>query len=446
MMPRRGRLAAWAAVLFGAVAIAGAQGRATDIAAEVDAVYPQADALYRELHRQPELSGHEQKTAAKLADGLRTIGFEVTTGVGRTGVVGVLKNGAGPVVLLRTELDGLPVEEKTGLDYASTARTKNDDGVDVGLMHACGHDLHMAAWMATARIMAGARERWAGTLVVIGQPAEEILRGAQWMIEDGLLTRFPRPDFALAVHDDPRHPAGVVGYRAGPAFSNSDTLRVTIFGTGGHGARPDTTVDPVVIAARTVLALQTIVSREISPFDAAVITVGSIHAGAKANIIPAEARLDLSVRSFTDKVRTHLLSAIDRVVKAEAAAGRSPKEPLIERVDGTDALVNDPALTQRVSAALSKALGPARVKEVAPEMGSEDFSRFHKAGVPTLMLRVGAVDPAVFEASEKTGATLPSLHSPLFAPDRERTLKSAIQAEVLSLRELMPVRAGPATR
>jgi hippurate hydrolase len=447
----RRRLAAGArvllgAVLLGAVSITSAQGPATDIAAEVDAVYPQADALYRELHRRPELSGHEEKTAATLAAGLKALGFDVTTGVGKTGVVGVLKNGPGPVVLLRTELDGLPIEEKTGLDYASTARTTDDNGVDVGLMHACGHDLHMAAWMATARIMAGTRDRWAGTLVLIGQPAEETLRGAQWMIEDGLLTRFPRPDFALAVHDDPRHPAGVIGYRAGPAFSNSDTLRVTIFGTGGHGARPETTVDPVVIAARTVLTLQTIVSREIAPLDAAVITVGSIHAGTKANIIPAEARLDLSVRSFTDKVRTHLLSAIHRVVKAEAAAGRSPREPLIERVDGADALVNDPALTQRLSAALSKALGPARVKEVAPEMGSEDFSRFHHAGVPTVMLRVGAVEPAVFDASEKTGAPLLSLHSPLFAPDRERTLKTAILAEVLSLRELMPVRAGSAGR
>jgi hippurate hydrolase len=430
------------AAVFGAVSIAGAQARATDVTAEVDAVYAQADSLYRDLHRRPELSGHEEKTAATLAAGLKALGYEVTTGVGKTGVVGVLKNGAGPVVMLRTELDGLPVEEKTGLEYASAARTKDDNGVDVGLMHACGHDLHMAAWMSTARIMAGARNRWAGTLVLIGQPAEETLRGAQWMIEDGLLTRFPRPDFALAIHDDPRHPAGVVGYRAGPAFSNSDTLRVTIFGTGGHGARPETTVDPVVIAARTVLALQTIVSREVSPFDAAVITVGSIHAGAKANIIPAEARLDLSVRSFTDKVRTHLLSAIDRVVKAEAMAGRSPKAPLIERVDGTDALVNDPALTQRVTAALSKALGAARVQEIAPEMGSEDFSRFHQAGVPTLMLRVGAVDPAVFEAAEKTAATLPSLHSPLFAPDRERALKTAILAEVLSLRELMPVGAA----
>jgi amidohydrolase len=440
------RLAAVAAAAFGAASIVTTQDRPTDIAAEVDAVYAQAESLYRDLHRQPELSGREEKTAATLAAGLKALGYDVTTGVGRTGVVGVLKNGPGPTVLLRTELDGLPVEEKTGLDFASTARTKDSDGVDVGLMHACGHDLHMAAWMTTARLMAATRDRWAGTLVLIGQPAEETLRGAQWMIEDGLLTRFPRPDFALAVHDDPRHPAGLVGYRVGPSFSNSDTLRVTIYGSGGHGARPETTVDPVVIAARTVLALQTIVSREISPFDAAVITVGAIHAGAKANIIPAEARLDLSVRSFTDKVRTHLLTAIDRVVKAEAAAGRSPKEPLIERVDGADALVNDPALTQRVAAALSKALGPARVKEVAPEMGSEDFSRFQKAGVPTLMLRIGAVEPAAFEAAEKSGATLPSLHSPLFAPDRERTLKAAVTAEVLALRELLPAHAGRPVR
>jgi amidohydrolase len=440
------RLPFLTAAVFVTVSIASAQGHPTAIAAEVDAVYAQADSLYRELHRQPELSGHEEKTAATLAAGLTALGYEVTTGVGRTGVVGVLKNGAGPVVLLRTELDGLPVEEKTGLEYASTARTKDDNGVDVGLMHACGHDIHMAAWMSTARIMAASRNRWAGTLVLIGQPAEETLRGAQWMIEDGLLTRFPRPDVALAIHDDARYPAGLVGYRAGPVLSNSDTIRVTIFGAGGHGARPEATIDPVVIAARTVLALQTIVSREVSPFDAAVITVGTIHAGTKANIIPAEARIELSVRSLNDKVRAHLLSAIDRIVKAEAVAGRSPKEPTIDRFDGTDALVNDPALTQRVSGALRRALGPERVKEFAPEMASEDFSRFPKAGVPQLTLRVGAVDPAAFAAAEKSGDALPGLHSPLFAPDRERTLKTAITAEVLALRELMPVPAGAPAR
>ena len=434
------------AAMVVAVSIASAQGRPPDVGAEVDAVYAQAESLYKDLHRQPELSGHEEKTAATLAAGLRTLGYEVTLGVGRTGIVGVLKNGAGPVVLLRTELDALPVEEKTGLEYASTARTTDDNGVDVGLMHACGHDLHMAAWMATARIMAGARGRWAGTLVLMGQPAEETLRGAQWMIEDGLLTRFPRPDVALAVHDDARYPAGLIGYRAGPVLSNSDTIRITIYGAGGHGARPEATVDPVVIAARTVLALQTIVSREVSPFDAAVITVGTIHAGTKANIIPAEARIELSVRSLTSKVRAHLLSAIERIVKAEAVAGRSPKEPLIDRFDGTDALVNDPALTERVSGALRRALGPERVKETEPEMPSEDFSRLHGAGVPTLALRIGAVEPAAFEAAEKSGATLPSLHSPLFAPDRERTLKAAITAEVLALRELLPARAGPPAR
>jgi hippurate hydrolase len=283
-------------------------------------------------------------------------------------------------------------------------------------------------------------------LVLMGQPAEETLAGAQWMIDDGLLTRFPKPDVALAIHDDPRYPAGVIGLHPGPILSNSNQVRVTIYGTGGHGARPETTVDPVVIAARTVLALQTIVSREVSPFDAAVITVGSIHAGTRANIIPAEARLELTVRSLTDKVRTHLLEAIERVVRAEALAGRAPKEPLVEHVGGTDAMVNDAAVTARVSAALTRALGAGRVMDAAPEMASEDFSRLNRAGVPSLMMRIGATDPATVEKAEQTGATLPSLHSPLFAPDRERTLKTAILAEVLSLRELMPVRAGPAGR
>jgi amidohydrolase len=417
---------------------------AQGIAAEVDAVYAQTDALYQELHRAPELSGREEQTAAKLAAGLKALGYEVTTGVGRTGLVGVLKNGTGPTVLLRTDLDALPVEEKTGLPYASTARTKDDNGVEVGVMHACGHDLHMAAWMATARVMAGTRDRWAGTLVLMGQPAEETLRGAQWMIDDGLLTRFPKPDVALAIHDDPRYPAGMIGLHPGPVLSNSDSLRVTIYGAGGHGARPETTIDPVVIAARTVLALQTIVSREISPFDAAVITVGSIHSGTRPNIIPAEAKLELSVRSLTDKVRTHLLGAIERIVKAEALAGRAPKEPLVEHVGGTDATVNDPALTARLSAALTRVLGAERVKDAAPEMGSEDFSRFHRAGVPSLMMRIGATHAATVEKAARTGAPLPSLHSPFFAPDREPALKAAITAEVLALRELMPAtKAGP---
>ena len=416
------------------------------VAAEVEAVYPQSEALYLDLHRHPELSLHEQQTAAKLAAGLRQLGYAVTTGVGHTGVVGILKNGDGPVVMLRTELDALPVEEKTGLPYASTVRTKDDKGADVGVMHACGHDIHMASWMGTARIMAGARTRWRGTLMLIGQPAEEGGGGAKAMLADGLFTRFPRPDYAVAVHDDARESAGIIGYHAGPILSNANTVKITIFGRGGHGARPESTVDPIVIAARTVLALQTIVSRETSPFDPAVVTVGSIHGGTRPNIIPAEVYLELTVRSLNDGVRKHLLSAIDRIAKAEAAAASAPREPLIEVSEGGYALVNDPALTQRAAEALVRELGPQQIKDVPPEMASEDFSEYQRAGVPTLMLRVGAVERAKYDESLKSGTILPSLHSALFAPDREPTIKAAVAAEVVTLRELMPPNARLAPR
>ena len=417
--------------------VAQAAAAPPDTSSEVDAVYPQSEALYLDLHQHPELSLHEQQSAAKLAAGLRKLGYEVTTGVGGTGVVGVLKNGAGPTVMLRTELDALPVEEKTGLPYASKVRTKDDSGADVPVMHACGHDVHMAAWMGTAGIMAGSRDRWHGTLILIGQPAEERVMGAKAMLNDGLFTRFPRPNFALAVHDDANLPAGVVGYHAGPILTNSDAVTITIFGRGGHGARPETTVDPIVIAARTVLALQTIVSRENSPFDPAVVTVGAIHGGTKNNIIPDDVTLLLTVRSFTDPVRQRLLAAIERIAKAEAAAAGAPREPRIEHVEGTYALVNDAELTRRVSAALTRELGAERAKETPPEMASEDFSEFQRAGVPVLMLRVGAVEPAKFEAAQKSGTPLPSLHSSLFAPDREPTIKTAIASEVIALRELM---------
>jgi amidohydrolase len=416
------------------------------VAAEVDAIYPQSEALYLDLHRHPELSLHEQQTAAKLAAGLRGLGFTVTTGVGHTGVVGILKNGDGPVVMLRTELDALPVEEKTGLPYASTVQTKDDKGATVGVMHACGHDIHMASWMGTARIMAGARTRWRGTLMLIGQPAEEGGDGAKAMLADGLFTRFARPDYALAVHDDARNPAGIIGYHAGPILSNVDTVNITIFGRGGHGARPESTVDPIVIAARTVLALQTIVSRETSPFDPAVVTVGSIHGGTRPNIIPSEVKLELTVRSLNDAVRQHLLSAIERIAKAESAAAGAPREPLIEATGGEYALVNDAGLTQRVAAALLRELGPERVTDIPPEMVSEDFSEFQRAGVPALMLRVGAVERSTYDAAMKSGAALPSLHSALFAPDREPTIKAVIAAEVIALRELMPADAGAAPK
>jgi amidohydrolase len=431
------RLSPRAVALFLLFSTAHAAAHAA-ILAEVDAEYPQSEALYLDLHRNPELSSHEIQTAAKLARGLRELGYEVTTEVGGTGVVGVLKNGNGPVVLLRTDMDALPVEEKTGLPYASTVRTKDDSGAEVGVMHACGHDIHMASWMGTARIMANSRNQWRGTLVMIGQPAEETVSGATRMLADGLLTRFPRPQFALAMHDDPRAPAGVIGVHAGPILSNVDSMKITIYGVGGHGARPDTTVDPIVIAARTVVTLQTIVAREVSPLDSAVVTVGNLHAGTKNNIIPAEATIGLTVRSLNDTVRQRVLKAVERIAKAEAAAAGAPQEPKVERFESTNALVNDPALAQRLSQALVRELGASQVQDLPPEMASEDFSEFPRAGIPSFMLRIGATEQSKYDAAMKAGTSPPSLHSALFAPDREKTIKAAVAAEVISLRELMP--------
>jgi len=419
------------------IATQGIAQTSSRVAAEIETIYPQVDTLYRDLHQHPELSGHEQQTAAKLAAGLRSLGYEVTTGVGGTGIVGVLGNGPGPTVMLRTELDALPVVENTGLPYASVVRAKDGSGADVGVMHACGHDVHMAAWMGTAAIMATSRASWSGTLVLIGQPAEETVAGAKAMLADGLFTRFPRPAYALAIHGDARMPAGLVGIHAGPILANADNVNITIFGRGGHGARPDATVDPIVIAARVILALQTIVSRENSPFDPAVITVGTIHGGTKNNIIPDEVRLQLTVRSFTEPVRQRLLSAIERITKAEALAAAAPREPLIEHIEAAQALVNDPALTDRVAAALIHDMGSEHVTDGTPEMASEDFAEYQLAGVPTLMLRVGVVEKAKYEASIKTSSPLPSLHSPMFAPDRKPTLKASIAAEVVALRAIM---------
>jgi hippurate hydrolase len=419
-----------------------AESVASPLSAEVDAIYPASETLYLDLHRHPELSDHEQQTAAKLAAALRGLGYTVTTGVGGTGVVGVLRNGDGPAVMLRTELDALPVEEKTGLPYASTVRTKDDTGKEVGVMHACGHDIHMASWVGTARIMAATRARWRGTLMMIGQPAEEAGAGAKAMLADGLFTRFPRPDYALAVHDDARYPAGTIGFHAGAIMSHVDSVKITIFGRGGHGARPESTVDPVVISARTVLALQTIVSREMSPFDPAVVTVGSIHGGTRPNIIPNEVILEVSVRALSDEVRAHLLKSIDRITKAEAASAGAPREPLIETTEGGYALINDPALTQRVAAALLREIGPGQVMDIPPEMVSEDFSEYQHAGVPSLMLRIGAVEQTKYEAALKSGEPLPSLHSALFAPDRGPTIKATVAAEVVALRELLAPNVG----
>jgi hippurate hydrolase len=402
---------------------------------EVDAAYPSARALYQELHEHPELSGHEIRTAAKLAAQLRPLGYEVTEHVGGTGIVALLRNGSGRTVMLRTELDALPVEEKTGLAYASKAHAKDDAGNDVSVGHMCGHDLHMSALVATAGIMAHSRNTWHGTLIMIAQPAEETVGGAEGMVRDGLFTRFPRPDTILALHVENELPAGRVGVVPGVFDSNSDSVRITIFGKGGHGSAPHTTVDPIVIAARTILALQTIVAREVKPGEMAVVTVGYIHSGTKNNIIPDQAELGLTVRTYKADVRKQVLAAITRITTAEAEAAAAPRAPLIDRYEGADAVYNDPALAQRLRAVLEDALGRDNVLITEPITPSEDFSVFVEQGIPGFYLRLGGADPQKLAAAQAAGTHLPSNHSPLFAPDVDPALHTAIAAEVAMLRD-----------
>jgi len=349
---------------------------------EVENVYPDAHALYLDLHENPELSAHETQTAAKLAARLRSAGYEVTEHVGGTGIVAILKNGPGPTIMLRTELDALPVEEKTGLAYASKVHTKDDAGRDVPVMHACGHDLHMASLLGTAEIMAHSKDTWHGTLMLIGQPAEETISGAEGMIRDGLFTRFPKPDVAVALHVGNELPAGMASITPGIYNTNSDSVRITIYGKGGHGAMPNTAIDPIVIAARTILSLQTIVSREVRPGEMAVVTVGYVQAGTKNNIIPDHAEMGLTVRTYKKEVRAQILAAIARIAKAEAAAAGAPQEPLVERYEGTDLVYNDPALAERLKAPLEAALGKGNVVTAEPIAPSEDFSYFVEQGVP----------------------------------------------------------------
>jgi amidohydrolase len=409
----------------------------TSLAEEVNSVYPQVQTLYMDLHEHPELSLKEVKTAAKLAARLGELGYEVTEKVGGTGVVGILRNGAGQTVMLRTELDALPVEEKTGLPYASTVHTKDDAGHDVPVMHACGHDVHMAAWVGTATIMAQTKKDWHGTLVLVAQPAEERGMGAKNMVTDGLFTRFPKPDVGIALHTGNTLPAGKVGFTPEYAASNADTVNITIYGKGGHGASPDTTVDPIVIAARVILGLQTIVSREIKPGQPAVITVGYIQGGTKQNIIPDQVQLGLTVRSYTPEVRKHLLSGIERVAKAEAEAAAAPKPPLVQVVESADALYNDPKLAERMTQVLIQALGADNVVKEPPIMASEDYSVFVEAGVPSFYFWLGVADPVKFKEAQASGVQLPSNHSPFFAPDMEPSLKTAVEAEVAVLQNLL---------
>ena len=399
-------------------------------------------AFYKHLHTHPELSFQEEQTSARVAEALRGAGYDVTTGVGRYGVVGVLRNKSGPTVLIRTDIDGLPVKEQTGLPYASTVTAKDPQGNDVPVMHACGHDMNMTCVLGAASVLAQMKDQWHGTLVVIGQPAEERGGGARAMLADGLFKRFPRPDFCLALHDDAELPAGAIGYTPGYALANVDSVDVTIHGVGGHGAYPHKTKDPVVLAAQIVLALQTIISREVPPGEPAVVTVGSIHGGSKHNIIPDEVRLQLTVRSYTDEVRQQTLQAIKRIVRGQAMAAGMPEDRLPEvklEDDFTAATYNDPALGEKLAGVFSSLFGDSNVIKKKPTMGGEDFGEYGRVDpkIPIFMFFVGAVDPEAIKDSQRTGKPLPSLHSPLWAPLPEPTLKSGVTAMTVAVMELM---------
>jgi amidohydrolase len=412
----------------------------------LDAIYPALDALYIDLHQNPELSLQEEQTAAKMARQLRDAGYAVTERVGGWGVVGVLKNGAGPTVMVRTDMDALPVKEQTKLPYASSVMARDGAGNTVPVMHACGHDVHMASWVGAATLLARVKDKWHGTLVFIGQPAEEVVQGAEAMIKDGLLTRFPKPDVVLALHDTNFIPSGQIGVVAGPASAASNSVDITFYGKGGHGAAPHTTIDPLLIAARAVVTLQTIVSREVNPFDQAVVTVGTFHAGTKRNIISDEAKLELTVRSYKPEVQKQLLASIARIAKAEAMAAGAPREPLVtvNPLEATEVVFNDVNLAGQLMKALRGKMGESNVLPIQPSSASEDFGVFGRvAGVPSIQLRVGAVEPKSYAEAKASGTNLPSPHSPFFAPDREPTIRAGVAALTYSALELL---AHPAAK
>jgi len=410
-----------------AAALSLAAGGSPDtLKSAADALYPQLETLYCDLHQHPELSLQEAKTSAKMAAKLKALGFEVTEKVGGYGVVGIMKNGAGPTVMLRTDMDALPVKEADSVKCASRETAKDPSGVVVPVMHACGHDVHMASWVGTATVLSKMKDQWRGTLMMVGQPAEEGMGGAANMLKDGLFTRFPKPDVALMVHDMSNQPSGTAALVNGYALAAVDSVNVTFYGRGGHGSAPERTVDPIVISARAILAFQTLVSRENSPFDPAVLTVGSIHGGTKHNIIPDEVKLQLTVRSYREEVRKHILEGIERIAKAEAMAANAPKPPLVERVEGNYATYNEPEVVARLKTALGAALGTDKVLDAKPMMAAEDFSEYGRAGVKGAMIWVGGVEPKALASAMAAGTPLPGLHSSGWEPDREPTIKTGV--------------------
>lgn len=420
----------------------------TDLNAQVARELPSLMVLYRDMHANPELSSMEVQSAARMAREARRVGFDVTENVGGHGVVAVMRNGPGPVLLIRADMDALPVSEQTGLPFASQVRVTTAQGVETGVMHACGHDTHMTAWIGVARTLAANKSAWSGTLVMIGQPGEETGVGARLMLEDGLFTRFPHPTHAIAFHDAAQFPAGMIGYTPGFALANVDSVDIQVRGVGGHGAYPHTTRDPIVLASRIVGTLQTLVSREVDPQDAAVVTVGSFHAGAKHNIISDEARLQLTVRSYSDETRRHLLDGIARMARGEAIAAGMPEDrmPVVSVREElyTPATYNVPEFTNQMAGFLRGHFGDARVKQLPPVMGGEDFSRFYRAdnAIKSLIIWVGGVPQAEYDAAQANGTQLPSLHSPFWAPDAEKVVATATEALSAMALDILKPTAG----
>ena len=394
--------------------------------------YAYLESLYVHLHKNPELSFHEANTSARLATELRDLGFAVTENVGGYGVVGVLQNGEGPVVMLRTDMDALPILEKTGKPYASKATTVDGQGKTVNVMHACAHDVNMTVFIGTARRLASMTDKWQGTLVMIAQPAEEVGAGARAMLKDGLFERFPRPDYNLALHVSASRPAGEVVYTKGYAMANVDSVDITVYGIGGHGAYPHSTKDPVVLSAQIINALQTLVSRELKPIDAGVVTVGSIHGGTKHNVIPDKVELQLTVRSYTDEARSMLLDGIKRIATGQAMTMGLPpdKLPVVTIKDEfTPSVYNNPDLADRIVNVLRTVLDDEQLIPGEPVMGGEDFARYGRVEpkIPSLLLWIGGVEAGKYAAAMESGEALPSLHSPFFAPDPQPTIQTGVE-------------------
>jgi amidohydrolase len=392
--------------------------------------------LYLNFHRNPELSFEERKTSARFAGELERMDAVVTRDVGGHGVVGIIENGPGPTVMLRADLDALPIKEQTNLPYASTVRVTDTSGKEVGVMHACGHDIHMTSLIGAAGYLSANRDKWSGRLMLVGQPAEERGSGATAMLKDGLFEKFGKPDYAIALHCGATVASGKVALRPGYAMANVDSVDVTLFGRGGHGAYPHTAIDPIVEAAKFILDVQTIVSREVKPIEAAVITVGSIQAGTKHNIISDSCHLQLTVRSYSDEVRQQLIDGIERKAKA-AALSVGAADPVIKVSEGTPALSNDPELTGKLTEVFKSNLGTENVIEAEPVMGGEDFSQYGRQGVPSLLFFLGTVDQRRLDRYQDLKTVPPSLHSALFYPDFEKTLETGVVCMASAALDLM---------